>query len=313
MAENTSEDVYSDSDEYHSADEDIEETRKVKNNLQLTNTTSDSMKTDISVKALDCGNSTEPVSESVDLPEDTNTCQTTMASNVNISEPVIGETTSVDSVKHCDNNQETEFVTNLDNRYVSEGVDIKDEKIELTEEQKKEMREQADKLKTSGNEAFKDSDYEKAVELYSEALTVYPTESTNEISICYANRGACFIKLERNENVVDDCTKALELRPDYLKPLMRRAQSYEALEKLEQALEDYKKALQLDPSQTAAREAVMRLPEQIKEQHEKMKEEMIGKLKELGDAVLKPFGLSTSNFQLQQDPNTGGYSVNFRK
>ena len=58
---------------------------------------------------------------------------------------------------------------------------------------------------------------------------------------------------------------------------MRRAQSYEALEKLEQALEgmhmeyivkyhrtgpficfiDYKKALQLDPSQTAAREAVM--------------------------------------------------------
>ena len=41
-------------------------------------------------------------------------------------------------------------------------------------------------------------DYEKAVELYSEALTVYPTESTNEIAICYANRGACFIKLVSN-------------------------------------------------------------------------------------------------------------------
>ena len=137
MAENTSEDVSSDSDEYHSADEDIEETRKVMDNLQLTNTTSDSMKTDISVKALDCGKSTEPVLESVDLPEDTNTCQTKMASNVNIPEPVIGETRSVDSVKQCDNDQETEFVTNLDNRYVSEGVDIKDKKIELTEEQKK--------------------------------------------------------------------------------------------------------------------------------------------------------------------------------
>ena len=137
MAENTSEDVSSDSDEYHSADEDVEETRKVMNNSQLTNTTSESIKTDISVKALDCGKSTEPVPESVDLPEDTNTCQTTMASNVNITEPVIGETRPVDSVKQYDNKQETEFVTNLDNRYVSEGLDIKDEKIELTEEQKK--------------------------------------------------------------------------------------------------------------------------------------------------------------------------------
>ena len=140
MAENTSEDVSSDSDAYHSADEDIEETRKVMNNLQLSNTTSDSMKRDTSVKSLDCGKSTEPVPESVDLPKDTNTCQTTlntMSSNINPPEPVIGETGPVDSVEQCDNNQETEFVTDLDNRYVSEGVDIKDEKIELTEEQKK--------------------------------------------------------------------------------------------------------------------------------------------------------------------------------
>ncbi|RVE41213.1 hypothetical protein evm_014135 [Chilo suppressalis] len=93
----------------------------------------------------------------------------------------------------------------------------------------------------------------------------------------------------------------------------RRALSYEATEKLDESLADYKKILELDPSHQEARKATHRLPPLIEEKNEKLKTEMLGKLKDLGNMILKPFGLSTENFQLQQDPETKGYKINFKQ
>lgn len=41
--------------------------------------------------------------------------------------------------------------------------------------------------------------------------------------------------------------------------------------------------------------------------------QILDKLKDVGDLLLRPFGLSVNNFQVKQDPNTGSYSVNFQK
>ena len=46
---------------------------------------------------------------------------------------------------------------------------------------------------------------------------------------------------------------------------------------------------------------------------EKDTAEMMGKLKELGNGILKPFGLSTDMFKFEKDEATGGYSMSMNQ
>ena len=54
------------------------------------------------------------------------------------------------------------------------------------------------------------------------------------------------------------------------------------------------------------------LPPRAKAAQEKETAEMWSKLKDLGNGLLKPFGMSTDNFQMVKDEKTGGYSMNFQ-
>ena len=120
---------------------------------------------------------------------------------------------------------------------------------------------------------------------------------------------------EIREKAVKDCSKSIGLNDKYLKPLVRRATLLHEMggEHLDSSLSDYKRILELDPSNVGAKSAIFQLESEINERNEKLKEEMVGKLKELGNFVLKPFGLSTDNFKLDQNPETGGYSINFKQ
>lgn len=188
---------------------------------------------------------------------------------------------------------------------------MKEEEQELDEDEKMKRKQKSDELKQEGNEKFKSGEYLESVNIYTSALRICPLNFTKERSILYSNRSASKIKLEYNETALDDCKKAVELNPEYVKALLRRAKLYETMEKLDESLEDYKKLQVMDPDNNEYKHMIFVLGQRIEKRNEEMKTEMLGKLKDLGNLILKPFGLSTENFQLNQDPNSGGYSVNF--
>ena len=81
---------------------------------------------------------------------------------------------------------------------------------------------------------------------------------------------------------------------------------------IDEALTDYQTVLNLDPRNVTANKAVRELPAKIEERNEKMKAEMMDNLKKLGNMVLKPFGLSTENFKLEQN-ESGSYNIQFNQ
>ncbi|XP_023406046.1 mitochondrial import receptor subunit TOM34 isoform X1 [Loxodonta africana] len=80
-----------------------------------------------------------------------------------------------------------------------------------------------------------------------------------EESVLYSNRAACHLKNGNCSDCIKDCTLALGLVPFSIKPLLRRAAAYEALEKYPLAYVDYMTVLQIDKSMTSALEGINRM------------------------------------------------------
>jgi len=179
------------------------------------------------------------------------------------------------------------------------------------------------KLKNQGNQKFKDNLFADAIEIYSQAIQICPTHESTKLSILYNNRAAAYHHLieedqSEEENLVKclaDCDQAILLNEAYVKPYLRRAQVYVKMgkEKLDAALQDYQKVVELDPSNQEAKQAIPKIQDMITQRNEELKNEMIGKLKDMGNFVLNKFGLSTDNFKIEQNSETGGYSINFKR
>lgn len=112
----------------------------------------------------------------------------------------------------------------------------------------------AEILKGEGNDLFKQGQIEPAEEIYNKAIAACTnTEKDIQIKLaCLANRAACYRQLYLPEKCIEDCSTALDIDPNHIKCLIRRAQALESMEKYKAALADFTKVCTIDSNATMA-------------------------------------------------------------
>ncbi|KAI9288683.1 hypothetical protein BC943DRAFT_273371 [Umbelopsis sp. AD052] len=215
-----------------------------------------------------------------------------------------GITPAADLTQESNVEHPTDVSATRDNQEYATDDEFYDSHEYSTEELERMLRE-ANDFKIAGNEHFAKGQYDEAIGKYEDALFACPERNTEE-------------RANKYTEAKGTCSKAIELSPTYSKAIFRRAQAGEKIASysaLTEALKDYQSVRELpditDFTRKECLKAEQRLPSMIKDQGEKEKEEMMGKLKDLGNTLLGKFGLSTNNFQMQKDSSSGNYSVNF--
>ncbi|CAH1980069.1 unnamed protein product [Acanthoscelides obtectus] len=117
---------------------------------------------------------------------------------------------------------------------------------------------EAEQYKEQGNTAFKNSEYDQAVRLYTKAINVTKGENRN-LAVYYKNRAAAHLKQQKYQEALEDCDKCLEIVPSDPKALFRRCQALEALGRLEEAYRDATQIFKDDPTNKEIQPVLSRL------------------------------------------------------
>ena len=87
-----------------------------------------------------------------------------------------------------------------------------------------------------------EGNFELAIQLYSEAMTIAP-----DSSVLYYNRGKAKRRLEQHTSAIEDYLKAIELDNDRVEYWVAMGVTYHYLDNTERAIEAYEQAIVIDP------------------------------------------------------------------
>lgn len=99
----------------------------------------------------------------------------------------------------------------------------------------------ADEKRIAAMSEFGENNYAKAVELLSEAIELNPASA-----VLFVKRGQSYLKLNKPNACIKDCTHALELNPDSAAGYKFRGRAYRLIADFENAAKDLQQACKID-------------------------------------------------------------------
>lgn len=138
---------------------------------------------------------------------------------------------------------EPESDLELDNEGCIEPDEVDPNQI-LAEPDKEVGEEELDKAEEKRGEAqsaFAEGNWQKTVEMYTEAIKINPTSA-----LMFAKRGQVFLKLNKPNACIKDCSQALVLNPDSAAAYKFRGRAYRLIAEWEKAAADLRTAAKID-------------------------------------------------------------------
>nr|CAD2174621.1 unnamed protein product [Meloidogyne enterolobii] len=167
----------------------------------------------------------------------------------------------------------------------------------------------AEQKKAQGIYVYKDKRYQEAIQIFNDIIQSFyeePSKLVGQVydellAACENNIAACYDAMLDSIKCIEHCTKAIQLKPDYAKALVRRARCLHRLERPLEALEDYLVSLSLEqgsmPSQQIAviQNDVEKLMNEISEvECNKLLENRVGQRQKISQSVVVPWQFCTS-------------------
>ncbi|KAL2133689.1 hypothetical protein VTI74DRAFT_1917 [Chaetomium olivicolor] len=143
-----------------------------------------------------------------------------------------------------------------------------------------------ERMKEDGNTKYKAGQWQAALDLYTSALDVDPTNKGTNSKILQ-NRALCRIKLKQYDDAIADCEKAISLDPQYIKARKTKANALGLAEKWEAAVREWKAIQELDPEDRTIAKEVRRAELELKKSQRKDYYKILGIEKSATDQEIK--------------------------